>query len=49
MPYQFMQREHWVIVLILAEDQFLCVIRIQNIDFQLKCAIIFLKCFSHIL
>ena len=50
MPYQFMQRKHGVIVLIFAENQFLCVdIRIQNINFQPKCAIIFLNFFSHIL
>ena len=43
MPYQFLQRKHWVIVLIFAENPFLCVIiRIQNINFQLKRAIIFL-------
>ena len=46
MPYQFMQRKHGVIVLIFAENQFLCVdVRIQNINFQPKCAINVLKLF----
>ena len=50
MPYQFMQRKHGVIVLIFAENVFLCVnIGIQNINFKLICAVIFSNYFSHIL
>ena len=46
MLYQFMQRKHGVIVLIFAENKFLCVdIRIQNINFQPKCAITFFLIF----